>query len=327
MANRVTRRGFLQSGATAAVLGLLTRTTTVSAAENSTAAPSPLPMRDLGKTGIKVPLLGIGTAQSGIVNNVENGAKFFEKALELGITYYDSAPELGGYGKAQLQLGEAFKDRRKEVFLTTKCYEPKADAAMKLLEKNLKEMKTDYADLVYLHSLGADKMDPSVVTAPGGVMEFLEKAKREGLAKFVGISGHNRPDRFVPIIKNYDVDVIMTAVSFVDRNTYNFEEKVWPVAAERKVALVAMKVFGGTWGSKDQNSRLPVEHHELALRYALGLPNLSCCVLGMKAIDEVKRNIEWVKKYRPLDSEERAILDTLGKQIAAEWKEHLGKSA
>ncbi len=318
------RREFLQSSlAAAAFAGLASKAPSAAGGP----AASSLPSRVLGKTAVQVPLLGFGTAQTGMARTIEEGVQVFHKALELGINYFDSAPEFAGYGKAQVQLGHAFKDRRKEVFLTTKCAKNKADEALKLLESNLKEMQTDYTDLVYVHSLGADERDMKTVTGPGGVMEFLQTAKRDGLARFVGVTGHNRADRFLPILKDYDLDVIMNAVNFVDRNTYDFEGKIWPVAAEKNVGLVAMKVFGGSQGNNQHNSKLPAEHHQLALRYALSLPGVSCAVVGMKTVEEVQRNVDWIKQYAPLNEQERAQLDTLGKTIAAAWKDHLGKVA
>ncbi len=285
---------------------------------------SPLPRRALGRTGAQVPIIGYGTAQTGIERSVKEGVRLFESALERGLNYFDTAPEYTGYGKSQIQLGHAFKERRGEVFLTTKCAKAKADEAMRLLESNLKELQTDHVDLLYVHSLGADEMDLKVITGPGGVMEFLEKAKRTGLARFVGVTGHNRPDRFLPILEDYDIDVIMNSVNFVDRHTYNFEEKVWPVAARRNVALVAMKVFGGSLHSRDSTSRLPVEHHDAAFRYALSLPNMACAVIGMKNQEELERNLAWAKSFKPLSDEEMSSLEDLGKRLAAEWKDHLG---
>ncbi len=322
MSRSVSRRQFLQSGLAAAAFAAVGSNASIAAAAP---AVSPLPVRVLGKTGVQVSLLGFGTAQTGLARSIEDGVQVFQKALELGINYFDSAPESGGYGKAQVQLGHAFKDRRKDVFLTTKCAKQRADEALKMLEANLKEMQIDYADLVYVHSLGADNMDMKIVTGPGGVMEFLQKAKRDGLARFVGVTGHNRPDRFLPILNDYDIDVIMNAVNFVDRNTYNFETKVWPVAAGKNVGLVAMKIFGGSLGSSEHNSKLPAEHHQLALKYALAIPGISCAVIGMKTMEELQRNVDWIKQITPITEQERAQLDGLGKTMAAAWKDHLGK--
>jgi uncharacterized protein len=73
----------------------------------------------------------------------------------------------------------------------------------------------------------------------------LEKARNDGLTRFLGVSGHNRPWRFLKALEEWDFDVMMNAVSVVSRHIYNFENQVWPVAAAKGLGLLAMKVFGG----------------------------------------------------------------------------------
>jgi predicted aldo/keto reductase-like oxidoreductase len=118
---------------------------------------------------------------------------FYNECIDRGMTYIDTAPEFAGYGKAQLHLGHVLKERRREVFLVTKCFEPNGEKALQLLKKNLAELKVEQADLVYAHSIGDDKMMPEKIYAADGVCKALEKARRDGLTRFVGVSGHNRP--------------------------------------------------------------------------------------------------------------------------------------
>ena len=205
----------------------------------------PLPTRVLGRTNVRLPILGFGTAPAGKRLNLKAAIQLYESALNQGITYFDTAPEFAGYGKAQVQLGQLLKERRNEVFLVTKCYEPIGEAALRLLERSLQELQTDFADLVFVHSLGADKMDPRVVFSRRGTYPALLKAKKLGLARFVGLSGHNRPQRFAEAIQKYEVDVLLNVRNFVDRHTYNFDQRVWSLAAHRHIGLIAMKVYGG----------------------------------------------------------------------------------
>ncbi len=318
----VSRRGFLKTAITGAALGAL-----AAQANRAAAAATPLPTRQLGKTGVRVPILGYGCAQVGTERTLEEGIELFQQAFEMGITYFDTAPKWAGYGKSQVQLGHAFKGRRKDIFLTTKAAKQTGDEALKVLEENLKQLQTDHVDLLYVHSIGANEMDPKIVNGPGGSIEFLQRAKREGLARFVGVTGHNRPDRFVEVLKNFDIDVMMNNVNFVDRHTYNFEEKVWPLAAEKNVGLVAMKVFGGSQGSKTADAKLPVDQHTTAFRYSLSLPNVSCAILGMKTLTELKRNLDLARSFKPMTEQEIASLRPMGQQLAAQWKDHLGKVA
>ena len=202
-----------------------------------------LPTRLLGS--VHLPILGFGTAHAGLRLNTTEAVRLYEAAFLAGITYFDTAPEFAGYGKAQTQLSDFLKQVRSEVFLVTKCYEPDGERALQLLQTSLKELGTSYADLVFVHSAGADKMDPRVVFGRSGTYAALMKAKAQGLTRFVGLSGHSRPLRFLHALREFQIDVLLNAVNFVDRHTYNFEEQVWPSAAHSQIGLIAMKVYGG----------------------------------------------------------------------------------
>jgi aryl-alcohol dehydrogenase-like predicted oxidoreductase len=308
----LSRRDFLRTAGAGAAIAL-------TAAEGSAGGKAVLPQKVLGRTKVKVPILGLGTAPAGFRKEKEAVA-FYHQCIDRGVTYIDTAPKFAGYGNAQEYLGHVLKERRKEVFLVTKCFEPNGDKALQLLKKNLAELQVDQADLVYAHSIGDDKMDPKLIYAADGVCKALEKAKRDGLTHFVGVSGHNRPGRFLKALEEWDFDVMMNAVSLVARHIYNFEEKVWPKAAQKGVGLAAMKVFGGAFGSdRPKGSRLPDDYKQAAFRYALGLPQVSVVVLGIYDEAELKQNLAWVKAYKPLSAEELKALDRPTREMARQW--------
>lgn len=279
-----------------------------------------LPQRHLGKTGVKVPIIGLGTAPAGHRNRKE-AAEFFGECLDSGVNYLDTAPEFAGYGVAQRALGDLLKTRRKEAFLVTKCYEPDGEKALALLKNNLRELQTDRVDVVYAHSIGADKMDLKTVMGKNGVMKALEKARDDGLTRFIGISGHNRPGKFLEVIRDFEIDVMMNAVSFVSRHIYDFETKVWPEAHKRDIALVAMKVFGGMSGGSrtPKGGRLEGDDLLPAFRYAQSLPHISTVVLGMYDRHELKQNISWANSFKPLNDDEWKSLIEQGRTLAKEW--------
>ncbi|MBL8797311.1 MAG: aldo/keto reductase [Planctomycetia bacterium] len=316
----VSRREFLQT-AGAGVLA-------ASAGNLSAADKAALPQRVLGKTGVKVPVLGLGTAPAGY-RTEKDAVAFYSRCIDAGVTYLDTAPEFAGYGKAQVYLGQVLKERRKEVFVVTKCWEPDGEKALALLKKNLAELQIEQADLVYAHSIGDDKMVPEKIYAADGVCKALDKAKKDGLTRFVGVSGHNRPARFLKALEEWDFQVMMNAVSPVARHIYDFETKVWPVAAKKGVALAAMKVFGGAPGGEKQpkGARLPERLLPAALRYALALPGLSVAVVGIHDDAELKQNLAWVRDYKPLSADEHADLEKPAKELAAQWKAVYGPVA
>jgi aryl-alcohol dehydrogenase-like predicted oxidoreductase len=309
----LSRRDFLLSSSVGA-LGLTAGE--AAAADDKT----PLPKKMLGNTGVKVPIIGLGTAPAGFRKEKEAIA-FYNLCIDSGVTYLDTAPESGGYGKAQKYLGDVLKTRRKEVFVITKCHEPEGETALKVLKQNLEELQIEQADLVYAHSIGDDKMDPMKLYSPTGICKALDKAKKDGLTRFVGVSGHNRPGRFLLALKEWEFDVMMNAVSIVSRHIYDFESKVWPLAARKKVGLAAMKIFGGIakGSSSPKGSRVPDELKAPALRYAIGLPQVSVVVVGMHDEVELKQDVAWAKAFKPLTEEELSGLEKSTKPMAGKW--------
>lgn len=319
MSFHLTRREFLKAaGAGSAAIAL-------PAVAGAADPQTPLPTRTLGKTGETVPVLGLGTAPAGHRPQKE-AVEFYLAAIEKGVTYIDTAPDFAGYGIAQKALGDVFQDKelRKQVFLVTKCFEPDGEKALKLLRSNLDEMKIERADLVYVHSLGDDKMDPKVVFGRDGVGPALRKAQKDGLCRFVGISGHNRPERFLTALDEFQPDVMMNAVNPVVRHVYGFETEVWPKASEQNVGLVAMKVLGGMHRkstdpkSKAKGGRIR-DRTQQCFRYALGLPGVSLAVLGCFDEKELDEAIDWTKAYKPLSDDEQTALSDWGRTQARDW--------
>ncbi len=285
----------------------------------------PLPHRVLGKTGERVPILGLGTGPGGMGLEDDAAVTLYHQAIDLGVTYVDTAP---GYDRAQVQLGRVMADRRDEVFLVSKTLADDAEKALSIMEQSLKDLQTDHVDLVYVHSMGNRDVDR--VLAPEGSLAGLREAQRRGWTRFVGFTAHNTPARAARMLQEAEVDVVMFAMNQADRFTYNFEGDVLPLARERNVGVAAMKVFGGAVGmdyEKPNPSALRAhgEHdHQMAMRYALGLPGVATAVIGVFNERELLQNVDWARNYNPLTSEEESGLSKLGKKIAGDWGPHYG---
>lgn len=285
----------------------------------------PLPHRTLGKTGVQVPVLGLGTAPSGHRSEKEAVA-FYHQCIDAGVTHLDTGPACGGFGNAQVYLGQVLAERRHEVFVATRCCEPDGEEALRQLRRNLSELRIDRADLVYVQSLGDDKMAPDRIFAAGGVCKALEKARRDGLTRWLGVSGHHRPERFLQALEEWDFDVLMNAVSLVSRHIYNFEERVWPAAAGKGIGLLAMKVFGGVRESRKsaKGAHLPDDLKPAGLCYALGLPGVSGAVVGLHDEEELRQTLAWARSFVPLPAEELAALESPTRDLARQWGEPYG---
>src|SRR5437660_2969590 len=204
----------------------------------------PLPQRPLGKTGAHVPVLGYGTAPLGKIKLMDaplihKSARLLNYAIDRGITYLDTSPDYG----SQPKVGEVMARRRDEVFLATKVNKRRRDDVLEELRQNLKELQTDHLDLVQVHAVNT-MADLDAALAPDGALAALEEARRQGMTRFVGITGHSRPWVLARALERYDFDTVLVATGPVDRLVNSPEEVVLPLAARKQAGVIAMKVYG-----------------------------------------------------------------------------------
>ncbi|NKB68374.1 MAG: hypothetical protein GKR89_15030 [Candidatus Latescibacteria bacterium] len=292
-----------------------------------TTAISALPQAALGHTGELVPTLGLGTAPGGMGLPDEEAIALFDLAIDLGVTYIDTAP---GYQRAQRQLSHVIPQRRDELFLVTKAPEETAAGLLDSLQQSLEALQADHVDLIYIHSLGHRDVDR--ILAPDGALRGLLQAKERGLARFIGFTAHHMPWKSVRLLEEAgnELDATMLALNFADRHVYNFQQEVVPLAREKGLGVAAMKVYGGGRDMKYEEpspSALAIHgyhDHQTALRYALGLEGVDLAVVGVYNEAELRQNIDWVQNYQPLSEEERTALEETGRPIAEKWGEHFG---
>ncbi len=284
-----------------------------------------IPQRVLGTTGAKVSIIGLGTACMGEgPQDTATCVKVFSEAIDRGITYVDTARI---YGNAEDALGEVLKTRRDKVFLATKCMENTRKGATRSFETSIKKLGVDHVDLLHLHHTGGRDLD--IVLAEGGMWDYFLELKKAGKARFLGITGHNRPLQFLRMLDTKQVDVMMVAMNFVDRHIYGFEDKVLPRAREVGTAAMAMKVFGGIRGGFAFNrQRRPAQMDpifmQIAVRYSLSLEGVTGVVIGCHDEQEMRQNIRYVLNAPPLSKPEMDALAKHGERIAPSWGPRLG---
>ncbi len=286
-----------------------------------------LPRRKLGKTGVQVPLMVLGTAPAGhsVKVTMEEQVQTIELALDLGIDYFDCAPI---YGKAEECLGRTLGKRRKDVFLTTKVWANTAAEAEKSLAKSMKLMKTDYIDLLYMHNIGDRKMD--VVFTDEGVWPWLLKQKQSGRVRFIGASGHARMEKLAPFVETGKLDAAMFVLNFVDHHVYGMQDSVLGLCRKHGVGVVAMKVFGGIQGGFKNYTptrlpcQMPVEHIGQSIRYAAFMEGVDCLNIGVHDVNQLLQDYALVQAAKPLADDERQKLLALGKPLAEQWGPRFG---
>ena len=289
----------------------------------------PLPTRVLGRTKAKVTILGLGTAPIGEAQiDRKEAEKIFGEVMDRGVNYIDTAR---GYGHAEEVLGNLVPSRRDKLFLVTKCWVETAEAAEKSLTESLRRLKVDHVDLVHIHHLGGKNLDK--VLAKDGVLEYLLKQREAGKLRFVGMSGHASPPKYLRMLETRQIDVMMTVMNYADRYIYGFEEKVLPECRRQNVGVVAMKVYAGIKGGFPNHRKgwvgcnTPTERMPQALAYALDLEGVSTAVIGPFTLEQAMQNLAFARKYKPLTDAERNDLLAYGKELALELGPRYGPVA
>ena len=299
MSKDISRRQFLENigFGTAAGTSLLLLRDVASARPPTDLIPS----RTLGRTGAKVSILAFGCGSRFLMYREEESAlAILNRALDLGITYLDTAYAYGD-GESETRIGKVMASRRKEVWLATKIPDRTRDEFLRRLEASLKRLKTDHVDLVHIHSLGqAD--DLAKIEAADGALKGLMEAREQKMARFVGMTSHTNGKVMATAIERHDLDCVQMALN-ASRNG-RFEELALPAANSKKLGVIAMKVTGQEFlvgeglGKADMSS---------LLRYSMSLP-VTTAVVGMPRPEMLARNVETARNFSPLNDQEKERL-------------------
>jgi len=306
------RRDFLkQAAVTAAAMASASRMNANTLAAGTTHT-HPIARRALGKTGEHLSIIGFG----GIVVMNEDPAaasNIVAEAVDRGINYFDIAPS---YGNAQERLGPALAPYRKNCFLACKTEGRMKDDSRAQLENSLKLLKTDHVDLYQFH--GLTKMaELDKVLGPGGAMETMEAAKKEGKIRYIGFSVHS-VETALAAMDRYNFDTVLFPLNWVLATQANFGPQILKRAQEKQMGVLCLKGMAKTvWPAgekKDhpqpkcwyQPAAFPDEA-SLGLRWTLGHPITAAMPPGDERYFRLAMDV--AQSYKPLEAhEEQALL-------------------
>ena len=342
--DKLDRRDFMKKGAQAtAAAATVLGTNAVQGArpdDKKVTFTDALPARELGKTKVKLPMLGYGGAalpkKWGNSLSTEDRVKLVRHAYDSGIRYFDTAISYS-YADSQAIIGEALKDVRDNAFITTKVdfwdlSKPdgritKVDTAgvFRQVEKNLKELQTDYIDAILIH--GTPGVEQMTVEQCMEVHGELVKARDKGLVRFVGFSAHHYFDKALALITTGDFDLCMLAYGYLPRGnnrlfspqTTELRNACLAKAHELKMGMVAMKVLGagmlGGFGKKELVG-LP----GAAIRYVLQDERVHMLTIGMRYPAEIDTNIKTFAGDTMYTNDDRALLAGVGASVLSNEK-------
>ena len=260
--------------------------------------------REFGKTGEKISALGFGCMRFPEYQkdgqwfvDEEKTSDMVRRAYELGVNYFDTAPFYCNTN-SEIALGKAVKPFRDKILLSTKCPVDKAKNAAgyrRFLEESLKKMDTDHID--FYHFWGISKKEYDEIILPQNLLEEARKAKEEGLIRHISFSFHDDPSAIKYIIdtsieRGVPMESMLCQYNLLDRSN----EEMISYAHEMGLGTVAMGPVGGGRLSAptDLYTKLTgkpaIATYELAFKFCLGHPGLSCALSGMQTIEMVEQN-------------------------------------
>ena len=248
--------------------------------------------RTLGRTGLRIPVVSFGVMNS-------HSQELLHRALDMGMTHLDTA-HLYLQGNSERAIGQVLEERgrRDQVYIATKMrFNRDGEKAVFLLqgverqpaategnlraqlEESLRRLRTDYVDILYLHSC----YSPQMATYEP-LMNGLAKVKKEGKARFIGISTHrDEPNVIRAAVDTGVYDVVLTAYNYLQDHRDAVKEAI-AYAAQKGVGVVAMKTQGGV----RLNQANPTEvNHAAALKWVIGDPNVCTTIPGITTFEQL----------------------------------------
>ena len=287
-------------------------------AEVDNSVSATIPKRMLGRTGYEVSIVSLG-GQSTIERpgRRDESVEIINRALDLGINYIDTS-EVYGNGISESYIGEVLRDRRAEVFLTTKTFQRTARGIEDVhFARSCERLQTDFFDLYLLHAINRMADLDAVLDRENGAILGFERLREQGKIGHIGLSSHST-EVLTEALNRYDFDCIFLTLnpaglrmSQSPTETRAFLERV----REKDVGVIAMKVTGRN-GIFDTGISM-----EQALSYTLSAGRsgdafpIATAAIGITQVSQVDENVRLAKRYRPYTGEE---MDRIEESVSRE---------
>ena len=254
--------------------------------------------RILGKTGLKISRVGCGGIPIQRID-AEGTKKLVQRLLEEGVNYIDTAR---GYSVSEEYLGYALEGVREKFILATKSHGLTREEMEQDVKTSLKNLRTDYIDLYQFHNPTHEELE--TIQAPGGALEYLQEAKKQGIVRHIGLTLHSA-DLFRQALDFPWVETIMFPYNIVESQGTEMIRG----CAERNIGFICMKPLAGG----------AIEDATLAMRYIVQNPDVTVVIPGMASQQELEQNLTAAQDTSPLTALEQekiqTIRDTLGTQF------------
>lgn len=281
--------------------------------------------KEYGNTGEKISRLGFGCMRLPRLDeenmksdlDEEKSIKLLRKAYELGVNYFDTAPFYCN-GQSEEIVGKALKPFREKVYISTK--NPIEDGSVKTFRKylnqSLKRLNTDYIDFYHLWGIDFKTYKETIDKKDGALYEAI-KAKEEGLIKHLSFSFHDAPENLFKLIDTENFETMLVQYNLLDRKN----EEAIKYANKKGLGVAIMgPIAGGRLGTPSEviQNLLPKKlysSNEIALKFVLANPNVTCALSGMGNIKMLEENVRITNESDYLNDEELNIVNKSMKEM------------
>lgn len=274
----------------------------------------PMPQRPLRNMGWDASLLTLGGVKWDVKCSDAEAAALVHRAMELGVNTFDTA-HIYGNGESERKLGLALEGERHRIWLNTKVIDRTYDGAKRMFETSLQRLRTDYVDLLFVHSLDTEDQRAQIMQAES-VLKAIEEYRRAGNVRYIGVSGHWVKDVMLRILGEHKFDAVLFPVGLFNlAYDYSFIDAVLPYARSRDMAVFGMKVYAAG-RIKKAKSIAPY------LRYSIH-QDIDTAIIGMDSIAHLEETVRILKSDpAPLSEAEVQALMPEAIAITQEWDEH-----
>lgn len=263
--------------------------------------------REIPRIGIKLSALGFGAMR--LPQDEQKAIAIIRRAFELGVNYLDTALV---YGESERICGKALKGWRDRVYVSTKnpLHDQTTEGWWSRLNQSLERLDTDHVDFYQVvHGLSWDSYQTFLIDAGG--MEAVRRARDQGLIRYVCFSSHDRPENIVKLIDTGEFDAMTVQYNLLDRTN---EEAIAHAASKGMGVIVMGPVGGGRLAAPSEKIRSLISGDvkssaEVALRFVLANPNVTCAISGMTSIEMVEENAGIASREEPLSPQEQAAIN------------------
>jgi uncharacterized protein len=291
------RREFLELGLAGTIAGGLNR---------GRVREAELPRRELGRTGERVSIVGLGGAHIGRIKDEAESLRIVRAAIDGGISFLDNSWDYNN-GLSEERMGRALKDGyRARVFLMTKFDGRDRATAAQQIDESLRRLQTDHVDLLQFHEVIRDSDPDRIFGADGAVHAALE-ARKSGKTRFIGFTGHKSPSIHLKMLQvasshGFHFDTIQMPLNVMDAHYDSFEQRVLPELVRGQIGVLGMKPLGDHF-IVDTRLVTPEE----CWKYALSLP-VSVMITGCDSMDVLQSVLTVARSFTPLAADARKAL-------------------